>query len=79
MQLTAIASAFFALAGSTPKLVSLPVLGIPEPLWLALWGIALIGFSSTLRARSGSASRPELKPASAGSLDTLQRSVARSA
>lgn len=53
MRLTAMASAIFAVAGTTPNLVRISdgALSAPEPMWLALWGLALIGFSSSLRAR----------------------------
>jgi len=78
MQLTALASAFLAIAGNTPNLVSIPAMSVPEPMWLALWGVALIGFSSTLRARTRPTSQPEPLAATASSLDAMQPSVARS-
>ena len=52
MRMTALVSALFTLAGTTPTFTWIPdgALLAPEPMWLALWGLALIGFSKTIRA-----------------------------
>lgn len=79
MRFTAIASAIFAAAGTTPDVawISNGAISAPESMWLALWGIALIGISSSLRTRGRSASKPEEHSAAAG-LDGMQPSVVRS-
>ena len=53
MRLIAIASAAFAAFGTTPALAWMPnaAASVPESMWLAVWGLALIGISGTLRAR----------------------------
>ena len=53
MRLTVIASGLFASLGYTSDLGFLPEVArsASEPLWLALWGLALIGVSGTLRRR----------------------------
>ena len=80
MRLIAIASAVFA--GVTESLgigwITERALGGSEPLWLALWGVALIGFSSTLRGRSRTAAEPDGHQVAAGSLDAMQPSAVRS-
>lgn len=80
MRLTAIASAVFAVVGHTPSVGWIPdgALSAPEPIWLALWGVALIGFSSTLRTRVRLAAQAERRTATSSSLDAMQPSVARS-
>lgn len=80
MRLTAIASAVFAVVGHTPSLGWIPegALSAPEPMWLALWGLALIGFSSTLRTRARAAAQPERRTATSSALDVMEPSVARS-
>lgn len=53
MRLIAIASAAFAAFGTTPAIAWMPnaAASVPESMWLAVWGFALIGISGTLRAR----------------------------
>jgi hypothetical protein len=80
MRLIAIASAVFA--GVTQSLglgwITERALGGSEPLWLALWGVALIGFSSSLGGRSRTAAEPVGHQVAAGSLDAMQPSAVRS-
>ena len=53
MRFTVIASGLFAGIGYTSDLGFIPdaFLSASEPMWLALWGITLIGVSGTLRRR----------------------------
>ena len=52
MTFTAVASVLFNAAEHTSEMLWLPdALGAPEPIWLALWGLALIRFSTGLRNR----------------------------
>ena len=46
MRLTAVASAIFAFAGNTPGVMPFHIVfSAPEPIWLVLWGIALLTLS----------------------------------
>jgi hypothetical protein len=78
MRFTAVASALFAVAGTTPDItwISNGAFSAPEPMWLALWGLALIGISSSLRTRARDASQPGQH--ATARLEGMQPSVVRS-
>ena len=83
MRLISMASALVAVVGTTPSVVgfSETTLNAPEPMWLALWGFALIAASSRLHGRMRRARpRPEsVDQPSTTDMDAINASLASQA
>ena len=78
MRLTAVALAAFAAFGNNPVIAWMPAAAarVPESMWLAMWGVALIGVSSTLRARFRPRPVQEEKTESAPALNAIGATLA---
>lgn len=77
MKIAAVGSALIALWQATEWFVTPSLTNSPEPLWMVLWGVALIGFAAAARddarrraARRNDAEAPAAWTAVAGHEDS---------